>query len=130
LFFGTIFFGTIPAQNLKDQCNHVKWIKLQYVPMYLRITNFYDFAHKNNSIYILQGSFCYIPKWPSLKHSSGMYFFIRNEKPNQEKQNSPSKLNYLNVDSGFRKEKESPNVKNEATVKSDSMPEVPLLTQP
>ena len=35
-----------------------------------------------------------------------MYFFIRNEKPNQEKQKSPSKLNDLNVDGGFRKEKE------------------------
>ena len=43
-----------------------------------------------------------------------MYFFIRNEKPNQEKQNSPSKLNDLNVD---KKGKEPPSVKNEAAVK-------------
>ena len=44
-----------------------------------------------------------------------MYFFVRNEKSNQEKQNSPSKLNDLNVDN---KEKEPPNVKNEAAVKT------------
>ena len=43
--------------------------------MYLRIQNFYDFAHKNN--YILPGSFRYIPKWPSLKHSSGYVLFYK-----------------------------------------------------
>jgi len=75
------------------------------VKMYLKNQKIYDFAHKNNSIFYQAHSITF-PNGRVQNTVLDMYFFIRNEKPNQEKQNSPSKLNDLNVDGGFQKEKE------------------------